>query len=144
MSKMLRKRLILVIAVLLLVYNGAQNHFKEYAGQPIKNQWDLFVLALIEVEIENDPFAVGSCNDVGILQITPIYVEDVNRILGEDRYSLDHRTDIAKSLEMFEIMQAHYNPERDIEKAIRLHNPGAGKGYRNKVITKFNEMICLD
>ena len=137
------KRLILIITVLLLVYNGA-HHFKEYASQPIKNQWDLFVLALIEVESENDPFAVGSCNDVGILQITPIYVKDVNRILGEDRYSLDHRTDIAKSLEMFEIMQSHYNPERDIERAIKLHNPKAGSEYRNKVIAKFNEMICLD
>lgn len=132
------KRLILIIAVLLLVYNGAQNHFKEYASQPIKNQWDLFVLALIEVESENDPFAVGSYNDVGILQITPIYVKDVNRILGEDRYSLDHRTDIAKSLEMFEIMQVHYNPERDIERAIKLHNPKAGSEYREKILNRMS------
>lgn len=45
MSKMLRKRLILVIAVLLLVYNGAQNHFKEYAGQPTQKSMGLICLS---------------------------------------------------------------------------------------------------
>ena len=84
--------------------------------------------------MKGNPFAVGKTNDLGILQITPIYVKDVNRILGEERFTLDCRIDIDKSLEMFEIYQSYYNPDKDINRAIKLHNPGAGSDYREKNI----------
>ena len=73
-------------------------------------------------------------DDVGILQITPIFVKDVNRILGEKRYTLSCRTDKRKSLEMFEILQNHYNPDKDIDKAIKLHNSKASQSYHTKII----------
>ena len=57
-------------------------------------EWDVFVEALIQVESEGNPFAVGKTNDLGIFQITPIYVNDVNRILGDERFTLDCRIDI--------------------------------------------------
>lgn len=98
------------------------------------SDWDIFVQALIQVESEGKADAVGKTNDVGILQITPIYVEDVNRILGEERYNLSCRTDTEKSLEMFEILQSHYNPKKDIDKAIKLHNPKAPQSYRIKIM----------
>lgn len=101
-------------------------------------EWDVFVEALIQVESEGNPFAVGKTNDLGILQITPIYVKDVNRILGEERFTLDCRADIDKSLEMFEIYQSYYNPDKDINRAIKLHNPGAGSDYREKILSKIN------
>lgn len=94
------------------------------------SEWDIFVEALIQVESE------GKTNDVGILQITPIYVKDVNRILGEERYTLAERADTEKSLEMFEILQSHYNPSKSIDKAIKLHNPGAGQSYRIKIMNQ--------
>lgn len=100
------------------------------------SEWDIFVEALIQVESEGKADAVGRTNDVGILQITPIYVKDVNRILGEDRYELSQRTDTQKSLEMFEILQNHYNPKKDIEKAIKLHNPKAPQSYRIKIMNQ--------
>ena len=40
------------------------------------------------------------CGGVGILQITPIMVEDVNIIVGEERWTLDDRYSIEKSYEM--------------------------------------------
>lgn len=103
-------------------------------------EWEIFVEALIEVESEGKADAVGKTNDVGILQITPIYVKDVNRILGEERYTLSCRTDIEKSLEMFEILQSHYNPNKDINKAIKLHNPRAGQSYRIKIMNQMENI----
>lgn len=103
-------------------------------------EWEIFIEALINVESEGKADAVGKTNDVGILQITPIYVKDVNRILGEERYTLSCRTDIEKSLEMFEILQSHYNPNKDIEKAIKLHNPRAGQSYRIKIMNQMENI----
>lgn len=95
--------------------------------------WEVMVLALIQVESGGDSLAVGSTNDLGSLQLTPIYVEDVNRILNEERYTLDDRRSEKKSIEMFEIYQNHYNPQHDIKTAIKLHNPGASKDYADSV-----------
>lgn len=108
--------------------------------EPRPTDWDFLILALIEVESEGYQFAVGPTNDLGILQITPIYVREVNRLLGDTVYKLEHRTDIDKSLEMFEVYQSHYNPNKNIEKAIKLHNPKAGKWYINKVLTEYNKI----
>lgn len=53
------------------------------------------------------PSYPGPHGEVGILQITPIMVEEVNRILslkGESvRFSLDDRMDDDKSIEMFKV-----------------------------------------
>jgi len=40
-----------------------------------KSEWELFVKALIQVESKGNPEAIGTKNDVGILQITPIFVK---------------------------------------------------------------------
>jgi len=48
---------------------------------------------LMIVESNNDPYAIGKNEDLGILQITPIVVEDVNRLYGtcyEHRDCFDH------------------------------------------------------
>lgn len=134
--------LMLIIVSSCEINNYQPNEFKEETDvlkQEIKrepSEWDIFVEALIQVESEGKADAVGKTNDVGILQITPIYVKDVNRILGEDKYDLSCRTDTEKSLEMFEILQNHYNPDKDIDKAIKLHNPRAGQSYRIKIMNK--------
>lgn len=117
--------------------NNFNNEKADVLKQEIKkelSEWDIFIQALIQVESEGKADAVGKANDVGILQITPIYVKDVNRILGEEKYDLGCRTDTEKSLEMFEILQGHYNPSKSIDKAIKLHNPKAPQSYRNKIM----------
>lgn len=128
--------------------NEKADALKQEIKQEIKkepSEWDVFVEALIFIESSGNPFAVGKTNDLGILQITPIYVEDVNRILGEEKFTLDCRVDIDKSLEMFEIYQSYYNPDKDINRAIKLHNPGAGSDYREKILSKINELKhCLN
>lgn len=130
--------LIIVSSYEINSYQPVQNEERtDVIKQEIKkepSEWDIFVEALIQVESEGKADAVGKTNDVGILQITPIYVKDVNRIIGEDKYDLSCRTDTEKSLEMFEILQNHYNPDKDIDKAIKLHNPKASQSYRTKIM----------
>lgn len=75
-----------------------------------------------------------SCN----IQLMPVYVKDANRILGEEKYSLSDRYKRDTSIEMFNVIQDHYNPTHDIAKAIKLHNPRAGRWYYNRVIKVLN------
>lgn len=59
--------------------NDFNNEKADVLKQEIKeepSEWDIFVKALIQVESEGKADAVGKTNDVGILQITPIYVKD--------------------------------------------------------------------
>ncbi len=89
------------------------------------------VLPAIEmVESSGRANAVGDGGKaVGILQIRPVMVEDVNRILGEDRYTLADRLDPAKSREMFRVYSDHYAKCGDAEKVARNWN-GGPRGHR--------------
>lgn len=105
-----------------------------------RSEWEIFVDALVSVESGGDCNAVGTKNDVGAFQITPIYLAEANRLAGCDKYTLDDRRDYEKSREMFDLVQSHYNPERDVHKAIRLHNPGAGVEYEQAILNKMDEI----
>ena len=102
--------------------------------------WDTFTKALIWVESKGDSKAIGSKNDVGVLQITPILVEDCNRIIKYEAFTLEDRLDSLKSVEMFNIIQDHYNPQHDYHWALKLWNSGAPLSYHRKVMDKFNEI----
>lgn len=86
------------------------------------SDYQILQLALICTESEGNPLAVGKNNDLGCLQITPIYVKEVNRILGEEKYSHEDAFNPEKALEMFSVVQDYHNPNHDIDAAIRLHN----------------------
>lgn len=91
-------------------------------------------LAIIYTESEGNPLAIGKNQDLGCMQITPIYVEEVNRILKDTLY---HHTDAfcpKKSLEMFSVIQDYHNPDHDIDAAIRLHN--RAPWYSQKVLRR--------
>ena len=107
--------------------------------------WNPVMDAIIQVESEGNPKAVSG-NSVGAMQITPILVKDCNDILkrqkSSKRYTMADRYSVAKSKEMFLIIQKYYNPENNIEKAIRLWNGGvkyttrATNRYYKKVLAK--------
>lgn len=96
--------------------------------------WQLLTLAICWTESKCNPAAVGNAGDRGILQITPIYVAEVNRIAGTG-YQPEDAHDTATALQMFDTLQSHYNPERDIDTAIRYHNRGAA--YRRAVLDNY-------
>lgn len=86
--------------------------------------WKTFV-AICWVESRGDPRAVGDGGlAVGIAQIHPILVQDVNRILGRQRYTLADRSSVIKSWEMFRIYSRFYHPRGTPEQWARAWNGG--------------------
>ena len=107
--------------------------------------WGPVMDAIIQVESEGNPNAVSGIS-VGVMQITPILVEDCNNILkqkkSKKRFTLSDRYSVKKSKEMFLLIQSYYNPTNSIEKAIRSWNGGvrysvrATNRYYRKVMDK--------
>lgn len=96
---------------------------------------DLLLKAIMYVESNYDVKIVNHKEDaVGILQIRPIAVREVNRILtlqqeSDYRFSLDDRIDSLKSVQMWYIIQEYHNPEYDPMLAARIWN-GGSKQYK--------------
>ena len=89
--------------------------------------WTPVMEAIIQVESEGNPKA-KSGSSVGVMQITPILVAECNDILkrrkSKKRFTLRDRFSVAKSKEMFLLIQSYFNPGNNIEKAIRSWNGG--------------------
>ena len=125
------------IAILALGFIIGAKAFKvdspKVASMPDLSEWETTQLALILTESQMDSLAVGKANDLGILQITPIFVDEVNRLVGKDQFSHQDALSPEKSLQMLAIYQEHKNPSHDTDKAIQLHNPKGGYAYARKV-----------
>ena len=101
--------------------------------------FELIELAIIWQESKANPNPKYSDGESeGILQITPIYVKEVNRILGKNKYTLYDRRNPLKSHEMFLVVQNYHNPEKDVKKAVKLHNKAGW--YFEEVMDRYN---CL-
>ena len=104
--------------------------------------WNPVMDAIIQVESEGNPNAVSG-KSVGAMQITPILVKDCNDILKKQksskRYTMADRYSVEKSKEMFLIIQKYYNPENNIEKAIRLWNGGVN--YKTKATNRYYKKV---
>ena len=105
-------------------YKYGGNHYEEEIEDieevnQENDDWEDFTKALIWVESKGDSKAVGSNNDVGVLQITPVLLRDCNRILEMEIFKLEDRLDSLKSVEMFNIIQDHYNPQHDYHWALK-------------------------
>ena len=112
-------------------------------GEENDYDWTPVIDAIIQVESKGNPNA--RCGIYcGVLQISPVLVQECNNILkrrgSAKRYTLNDRFNVQKSKEMFVIIQSHYNPQHNVEKAIRLWNGGCGysvsktQKYYNKVM----------
>ncbi len=138
------KQLCLSLSILFLMplSAGAANNRDESSEQ---FDWNPIMEAIILVESEGNPRAVSG-NSVGAMQITPILVRECNNILkargSSLQYTLADRYDVAKSKEMFLLIQSKHNPQNNVEKAIRTWNGGpnysvrATDGYYRKVLRR--------
>ena len=99
------------------------------------SDWSTLQLAIAMTESEFNPKAVGKTKDYGIYQITPIYVKEINRLLGHQVYTHEQAFDIEKSVEMFNILQSFKNPNQDIDKAIYFHN--RAPWYKKRVMKNY-------
>lgn len=94
--------------------------------------------ALIIVESQGNDSAVGDTHlgapSIGVLQIRPIMVREVNRILKlkgtKHRYKMSDRWDRDKSIEMFRIWQEFHHDDSNYEEIARSWN-GGPKGPKN-------------
>ena len=143
MIQLVKKVSLSLIALVLITLSASAGVNKSTKKSGIN--WNPVMDAIIQVESEGNPKAVSG-NSVGAMQITPILVEDCNIILKKQKskkhYTLADRYSVSKSKEMFLIIQKYYNPESDIEKAIRLWNGGvkytlkATNRYYKKVLAQ--------
>jgi hypothetical protein len=86
---------------------------------------DFIIESVIITESSGDSTAVNVVEDaVGLLQIRPIMVAEANRLAGYDKYSLQDRYNVSKSIEMWNDVQAYWNPAYDLVKACKMWNAG--------------------
>ncbi len=132
----------LACMILMLVPTNASAGTK---GKKSSNfDWNPVIDAIIEVESEGKADAVDkSGKSCGIMQITPVLVEDCNRILqlkkSSKRYSMKDRFSATKSKEMFLLFQSFYNPKNDVELAIRSWN--GGMNYTKRATQRYFEKV---
>jgi hypothetical protein len=113
---------------------------KEIKIEPIIIEPEITSLidALIEVESNGNDSAVGDTHlgepSIGVLQIRPVMVREVNRILKlkgtNHRYKNKDRFSKEKSIEMFKIWQEFHHNDSDYEEIARSWN-GGPKGPKN-------------
>ena len=112
---------------------------------------DTLLMAVMAVESNFDTMAYNEKeNAVGVLQIRPIMVREVNRLLGEDKYTLKDRWNKAKSIEMFNVIRSHTKNATD-ERIARNwnggwngHNKQSTLKYWNKVKKQFKNNFKND
>ena len=92
--------------------------------------------AIIYVESKGDIKAHNISEDaVGCLQIRPIMLREVNRLLGYNKYKLTDRWSKVKSIEMFNVIKQNTtNPTN--EKLARNWN-GGWNGYKKQSTLKY-------
>ena len=92
--------------------------------------------AIIYVESKGDIKAHNISEDaVGCLQIRPIMLREVNRLLGYNKYQLTDRWSKVKSIEMFNVIKQNTtNPTN--EKLARNWN-GGWNGYKKQSTLKY-------
>ena len=97
----------LILSISLLAFISTQSMwYDKPVEQPIPI--DTLLNAVMAVESNFDTMAYNSKeNAAGVLQIRPIMVREVNRLLGEDKYTLKDRCSKAKSIEMFNVIRSH-------------------------------------
>ena len=103
--------------------------------------WERLVHAICMVESGCDDNAKNKTSSAcGRFQMLRVYVDEVNRIKGKKVYSYNDRFDPLKAREMFEIYQQHYNPDKDIDRAIILHRGKVSKNYIRKVKSEMRNL----
>ena len=133
MNQMMKKVSVSLMALMMATVTAPAVTNAAKSAKTSGFNWNPVMDAIIQVESEGNPNAVSG-NSVGAMQITPILVKDCNEILkkqkSKKRYTMADRYSVAKSKEMFLLIQSHYNPENSIEKAIRSWNGGVKYSVR--------------
>ncbi len=105
---------------------STQHNISEYPNLLVET-WD----AICWKESKNNIKAYNKEEDAkGIVQIKPIMIRDVNKILGKETYTHNDAYDPVKSFIMFLIYQEHYYPNGNPEIWSRAWNGGPTGPYK--------------
>lgn len=96
---------------------------------------ELVLFALIWQESKGDTTAIYK-EARGVLQITPIYIREVNNRFKSD-FTPSDAFSFQKSVLIWKMFQDAHNPLKHPKKAILLHNPKARDRYFNEVWDKY-------
>lgn len=100
---------------------------------PEKINFDPILRAFMKVESNFRPDVINSLGYYGILQIGPEMINDANRIckLKGKMPSVSYTIcpDSTKSVQIWYIIQNHYNAGNDLLRACRIWNSKGGKKY---------------
>jgi len=112
--------------------------------KPTHNSTTSLIDALIYVESRGKNDAVGDTHlkhpSIGVLQIRPIMIREVNRILKKQgklqHFKLGDRFSEQKSISIFNVWKDYHHPEDSFEKIARCWN-GGPRGYKNTRTLKY-------
>lgn len=135
---MIKKILVFLIIILSSIGNSRANELYD---------WNKVILAIADVESGYNEKIVSPCGKfVGYLQISKVMIDDCNNIAKYKKFTYNDRFSKKKSIEIFYFVQSHYNPENNVEKAIRLWKGGTGytvkstNTYYKKVLNKLKKL----
>lgn len=140
---------LIILPIVLLIFSKKESPAKEpltdelvgdvapIETETVPTQWEMITEALISVESSGNDSAVnGDC--VGCLQLSSWFVHRCNEVAGTN-YTLSDRYDREKSIEILTLMNKHFS-DFSLEGACRLHNPKAGKWYKEKVKREYEKI----
>lgn len=138
----MKKTLFLII--ILLFPLGVNRLFRDIPSEDFY-RWECVYWAIASVESEFNNSALGTKGDGGVIQIMPKgsggFLDEANRLLGVDKFFDKDRFCPVKSREIWDVVMKFRNPQKSLLRAIKLHNPKAGKWYADRVFNKYNQFI---
>ncbi len=160
---------VLLVSTFLVTMTGSQEIAQSHVQDVLKEEVEMFneimeeevnlingkidnreelIEAMAFVESGGNPATIGDINlgtpSVGLLQIRPIMVREVNRILRKQgldkRFKNSDRSSGEKSIEMFNIWADAYHLKSSYEKMARNWN-GGPKGYKKSATAHYWKKI---
>jgi hypothetical protein len=107
-----------------------------------------YIMLIAVVESSQDPFAIGSQGELGILQMTPAYVQDAAEYANEDWIHAD-AVDEVTAVKIFRAYMERYATEErlgrpvTLEDVARIHNGGPNGHKKKSTIPYWNRLKCL-
>lgn len=100
--------------------------------------------SVIAVESNNGLYTFNKVeNAIGISQIRPIMIKEVNRLLGENKYSHEQAWNDSLSFCIFKDYQSIVNPSYDLEIGARLWNGGIYGMNKQSTIIYYQKILSL-
>ena len=105
--------------------------------------------AMVESSLDSNK-VVKKTDAVGFLQIRPIKVAEINRLLNlknkthnVEYYTLADRYSAIKSIEMFRIEMEHKNPKLNIGKCVKLWYGSHDQKYYAKLLNNYKLLLYI-